>query len=111
MSYTVRLVQSRPNTGVEFWAPPANQIAKLDEWKGSGKIESYTLDTISEDQLSKTMSVTLNAITDFADFETEAVFLEGTNARIAHCAANAISYSVETPDGTIDETDATPLEE
>lgn len=103
MSYTVRLVQSRPNTGVEFWTPPANQIAKLDEWKASGKIESYTLDDISEDQLGKTMSVTLAQITDFADFETDSTFLEGTNARIAHCAANSISYSVETPDGTIDE--------
>jgi len=103
MSYTVRLVQSRPNTDTEFWAPPADQVARLEEWKSAGKIVSYEIANLSEDQKVNTSSVVLNAITDFADFETDSKFLEGTNARIAHCAANAISYSVETPDGTIDQ--------
>tara|TARA_B100000902_G_C27192359_1_gene854561 strand:+ start:680 stop:976 length:297 start_codon:yes stop_codon:yes gene_type:complete len=96
MSYTIRLVQTRPNTGVEFWTPTAGQVAKIEEWVGLGKIESHNLNTISEDQLSKTMSVTLASEADFRDFETDETLLEGTNSRIAHCTANSISYSLET---------------
>ena len=43
MSYTVRLVQSRPNTGVEFYTPGTAQTNKLEEWKTAGKVISYNL--------------------------------------------------------------------
>ena len=54
MSYTVRLVQSRPNTGVEFYTPGTAQTNKLEEWKTAGKVISYNLNSLSADQLTKT---------------------------------------------------------
>ena len=43
MAYNAKLIQSRPNTVVEFWAPSAETIAKLDQFKSEGKIISYSL--------------------------------------------------------------------
>ena len=42
MAYNAKLIQSRPNTVVEFWSPSAETIAKLDQFKSEGKIISYT---------------------------------------------------------------------
>ena len=46
MAYNAKLIQSRPNTVVEFWSQSAETIAKLDQFKSEGKIISYTLNEL-----------------------------------------------------------------
>ena len=98
MSYTVRLVQSRPNTGVEFYTPGSTQLDRLEEWKTAGKIISYNLSSLSADQLTKTSTIEFNAEGNYTEFFADSVFDEGAQARIAHNTANSISYSLETPE-------------
>ena len=98
MSYTVRLVQSRPNTGVEFSSPGSEITTRLEEWKAAGKIESYVLSSISADNLSKTSTIVFGNVGNYAEFFDDTVFNQAAQDRIAHCEANSISYSVETPE-------------
>jgi|TARA_B100000073_G_C23527779_1_gene490744 hypothetical protein len=98
MSYTVRLVQSRPNTGVNFFVPTSAQRDKVEEWKTAGKILSYTLESVSADQLTITSTVEFGSAANYAEFIDDAVFQEAANNRIDHNNANSISYSIETPE-------------
>ena len=52
MSYIRYIKQTRPNTDTAFFSPTAEVVAKMDEYRSTGKIESYNLETISADQLS-----------------------------------------------------------
>tara|TARA_B000000565_G_C23563714_1_gene292497 strand:+ start:108 stop:404 length:297 start_codon:yes stop_codon:yes gene_type:complete len=98
MSYTVRLVQSRPNTGVEFYTPGSTQLDRLEEWKTAGKIISYNLSSLSADQLTKTSSIEFNAEGNYTEFFNDSVFDDAAQARIEYNTANNISYSLETPE-------------
>tara|TARA_B100001939_G_scaffold178384_1_gene153747 strand:+ start:371 stop:667 length:297 start_codon:yes stop_codon:yes gene_type:complete len=98
MSYTVRLVQSRPNTGVEFYTPGSTQLDRLEEWKTAGKIISYNLSSLSADQLTKTSTIEFNAEGNYTEFFGDSVFDEAAQARIEYNTANNISYSLETPE-------------
>jgi len=95
MSYTVKLVQQRPNTGVEFFNPSEAVINKLEEYKSLGKIISYDLLSTSADQLVRTLSVVYNSIEDYTSAINEDVFVESASLRELYCDDNSISWSVE----------------
>ena len=87
--------QTRPNTTVAFFSPSVEVIAKLDEYKASGKIESYTLDTISTDQLNKEIKIVFNNVNSFDEFMTDELIIASASERVEYCANNSISYSLE----------------
>jgi len=95
MSYIRYIKQTRPNTVVAFFSPSVEVIAKLDEYKASGKIESYTLDTISTDQLNKEIKIVFNNVNSFDEFMTDELIIASASERVEHCANNSISYSLE----------------
>lgn len=96
MSYNTRLVQARPNTNVSFFHPSDAVVAKLEEFKAQGKILSINLNQLSEDNLTKTMSVVYNTADDFATCVADQTLAESATARTGHCSANNISFSLET---------------
>jgi len=95
MSYIRYIKQTRPNTAVAFFSPSVEVIAKLDEYKASGKIESYTLDTISTDQLNKEIKIVFNSLDSFDEFMIEKLIIASASERVKYCANNSISYSLE----------------
>tara|TARA_B100000035_G_C20657450_1_gene403764 strand:- start:60 stop:353 length:294 start_codon:yes stop_codon:yes gene_type:complete len=95
MSYIRYIRQTRPNTDTTFFSPTAEVVAKMDEYKSAGKIESYNLETISANQLNKEIKITFNNVTSFNEFMTEDLVLTSASARTNHCTNNSISYSLE----------------
>jgi len=101
MSYTVRLVQSRPNTGVEFYAPGSAQLDRLEEWKTASKIISHSLDNLSADELTKTSSIEFAAGDNCAEYMfDDEIFNDASQTRKDYNTANGISDSLETPEYT-----------
>ena len=94
MAYNAKLIQSRPNTVVEFFAPSADTIAKLDQFKSEGKITSYTLNELDGD-FKRTDTVVYNTEADYSACTADSVLTESTNARATHCTNNGISFSLE----------------
>jgi hypothetical protein len=95
MSYIRYIKQTRPNTDVAFFTPTAETIAKMDEYQTAGKIESYNLETISENNLNKEIKITFDTVYSFDEFMDEEIILNSAAARTSHCVSNAISYSLE----------------
>ena len=96
MSFTAKLIQSRPSTSVEFFSPTSELIARMDELKVEGKIISYDLNQISSDNLIKIMQITYDTADSHTTIINESVFINSANSRANHCAVNGISFSVET---------------
>ena len=95
MSYIRYIKQTRPNTDTVFFSPVAEAVAKMDEYKTAGKIESYNLETISENQLNKEIKITFDNVNSFDEFMTEDLIIASASARTTHCTNNSISYSLE----------------
>lgn len=95
MSYIRKIIQQRLNTGVDFYTPADNVVAKLEEYKASGKIESYSLNILSENTLVKTILITFKDTSSFDEFIGEDVILSSKLARAKHCENNLISTSLE----------------
>ena len=95
MSYIRYIRQTRPNTDTTFFSPTAEVVAKMDEYKSAGKIESYNLETISANQLNKEIKITFDNVTSFNEFISEDLIIESKLARVTHCSNNSISYSLE----------------
>ena len=94
MAYNAKLIQSRPNTVVEFWSPSAETIAKLDQFKSEGKITSYTLNELDGD-FKRTDTVVYKTEEDYTACVSDSVLTQSTNDRATHCTNNGISFSLE----------------
>ena len=96
MAYIRKLIQTRPNTGVDFFTQNADGVAKTNEYVSAGKITADGIvDVISEDQLTKTSTMTFNTQEDYNEYSLESVIEQNKNARVTHCQNNSISWSVE----------------
>lgn len=95
MSYIRYVRQTRLDTDTAFFSPSAEAIAKMDEYKAAGKIESYNLETISENQLNKEIKITFDRVESYDEFNDEDVILDNKGDRTSYCQANYISYSLE----------------
>jgi len=95
MSYTVKLIQSRPNTSVEFFSPSEQVITELNNYISSGQVISYNLNEVSEDQLTKTGTIVYASSDDYLQLKALKTFVDSSASRSAYCAANLISFSLE----------------
>ena len=98
MSYTVKLLQQRNSTNIDFFSWSDNVIKKMEEYKSSGRIISYNSSDISEDKLIKTMVITFNSLDDYTLATNEAVFIDAAVSRKAYCDKHSISWSLEQVD-------------
>ena len=95
MSYIRYIKQTRPNTDVAFFSPSAETITKMVEYQTAGKIESYNLEIISENNLNKEIKITFDNVNSFDEFMNEELIIASASARTTYCQANNISYSLE----------------
>src|SRR5210317_399880 len=95
MSYIRYIKQTRANTDTAFFSPSAEVVAKMDEYRTAGKIESYNLEIISENQLNKEIKITFDNVNSFDEFMDEDIILDSATARTSYCTTNTISYSLE----------------
>ena len=96
MAYTRKLIQTRPNTSVDFFTQNADGVTKTNEYISAGKITADGIvDVISEDQLTKTSTMVFGTQDDYLSYGAEAVIEQNKDARITHCQNNSISWSVE----------------
>jgi len=95
MAHIRRLIQTRPNTDVNFFTPGTNIINLINNYVSSGKIlENYTSIT-SGDELTNTISLKFNTVQDWNEFKSEVVAYDSSVERYNHCSSNSISWSVE----------------
>ena len=96
MAYTQKLIQTRPNTGVDFFTQNADGVTKTNEYISAGKITADGIvDVISEDQLTKTSTITFNTQDDYDEYRAEDIVNQNKDARVIHCQNNSISWSRE----------------
>ena len=95
MSYIRYIKQTRANTDTAFFSPSAEVVAKIDEYRAAGKIESYNLETISENQLNKEIKIVFNSLDSFDEFMIEELIIASATKRGEYCTENFISYSLE----------------
>ena len=70
MAITRRFIQTRPNTDVEFYSPNEESMNKITEYVNLGKT-SGVVTTVSEDNLTKTISITFDNINELDTFKDE----------------------------------------
>ena len=98
MSYTVKLLQQRNSTNIDFFSVSDDVIKKIEEYKSSGSIISYDFSDISEDGLIKTMVITFNSLDDYTLAINEDVFIDSAISRQTYCNEHSISWSIEQVD-------------
>ena len=96
MAYTQKLIQTRPNTGVDFFTQNADGVTKTNEYISAGKITADGLvDVVSEDQLTKTTTIIFNTQDDYNEYRAEEIIKQNREARVLHCQNNSVSWSRE----------------
>jgi len=94
MAKTRNLIQTRPNTDVAFYTPDTNALNKITEYVNAGKT-SGLVTTVSEDNLTQTLSLKFNTDEDYNNFKLEEDIITSSAKRIYYCQYNLISFSVE----------------
>lgn len=94
MAKTRRLIQTRPSVDVSFYTPDTNSLNKITEYVNAGKASALET-TVSENNLTQTLTLTFNTDEDYNNFKLEEVIIAASINRIAHCENNSISFSVE----------------
>jgi len=94
MSYTRKLIQTRPTTDTSFFYPASNVTDRINQYVSEGKAQALESVT-SEDNLTNTISVLFNTTTDWAKFRDEELSITSLAERKDYCSANNISCSVE----------------
>jgi|TARA_B100001094_G_scaffold246309_1_gene242942 hypothetical protein len=84
-----KLIQTRPNTGVEFYSPTDEEFTALNGYM-QRDIEIVT----SEDSLTKTITIALTEA-DHLTLSDNDFFNQAKDDREKYCDSNSITYSIE----------------
>ena len=90
MAKTRKLIQNRPNTGVEFYVPADNIIKIIND--NGGNFQQVT----SEDGLVNTISMTFTDEVYNAMLVNEQL-VEDMDKRLNYCNDNSISFNILDP--------------
>ena len=93
MSYKVRSVYTKPNAEVSLHTPPAGLTTLINTMFDTGKITQKPVETI--DGLNYVYEIIFANEEAYEEYNSQAVVSENYSARLEHCNANSISYSVE----------------
>ena len=93
MSYTVRVVYTKPNDGVSLHSPSAEYTNLINSYFDAGKITSKPSYVASG--LTYTYTMVFNTEADFNEFGAEPPAIANFETRANHCTSNSISYSLE----------------
>ncbi len=93
MSYKVRAVYTKPNAEMSLHTAPAGLFDLVDTMFDEGKIIQKPVKTI--DGLNETFEIIFADKAAFDEWNDNVVVTDNYFARLEHCNANSISYSVE----------------
>ena len=93
MSYTSKVIYTRPSAEVSLFTPSAEFTTLIDTYFNAGKITQKPV--LVEDGLTSTYTTVFKDLDSFNDFKTEQVHKDNYATRATHCANNSISYSLE----------------
>lgn len=93
MSYTVRVVYSKPNDDVALHTPSAEYTNLINSYFDAGKITSKPSYVASG--LTYTYTMVFNTVEDFQAFKLEPAAQANFTTRETYCNTNSISYSLE----------------
>ena len=93
MSYTSKVIYTRPSDEVSLFTPSAEFTTLIDTYFNAGKITQKPV--LVEDGLTSTYTTVFKDLDSFNEFKTEQVHKDNYATRATHCANNSISYSLE----------------
>jgi len=93
MSYTSKVIYTRPNAETSLFTPSAEFTALIDPYFDAGKITSKPVNV--EDGLTNTYTTVFRDLDAFNEFKAEQVHKDNFIVRENHCSVNSISYSLE----------------
>jgi len=93
MSYKVRAIYSKPNAEVSLHTPPEGLIDLINTMFDAGKITQKPVRTI--DGLTETFEIIFADKAAFDEWNNNVLVTDNYAARLEHCNANSISYSIE----------------
>jgi len=93
MSYTSKVIYTRPSAEVSLFTPSAEFTTLIDTYFNAGKITQKPV--LVEDGLTSTYTTVFKDLDSFNEFKTEQVHKDNYATRATHCANNSISYSLE----------------
>jgi|TARA_B100001094_G_scaffold178295_1_gene172309 hypothetical protein len=94
MAYWVLATYTRTSTETAWFPHSADIVAKVNEYKDSGKIVHYEIKE-SDNQLNQYIKIGFSNIAESLNFKDEPVVESNETARIAYGDSNPISWSVE----------------
>ena len=94
MAYWILATYTRANTDTAWFSPSAEVVAKVNEYKDSGKIEHYEIKE-SDDQLNQYIKIGFSNLAESLNFKKEDVVNANETARIAYGESNPVSWNVE----------------
>ena len=95
MSYKFRATYTKPNAEVSLHTPPAGLYDLVDTMFNEGKITQKPVRTI--DGLNETYEIIFADKAAYDEWNSKAVVTNNYAARLEHCNANSISFSIEGP--------------
>ena len=93
MSYTIRVIYTKPNDGVSLHNPSTEYTNLINSYFDAGKITSKPSYVTSG--LTYTYTMVFNTEADFEAFKLEPAAQSNYSTRETHCNNNSISYSLE----------------
>ena len=91
MTKTRKLIQQRPNTGVEFYVPEASIIKIIND--NGGNFQQVT----SDDGLTNTISMTFSDEVYYNAMMVNEQLANDMKKRVKYCEDNSISFNILDP--------------
>ena len=85
---TRKLIQTRPNTSVDFFTPSAEVLNLLNQYT-----ESAVTTVVSDDNLTQTITVIMNE-TDYNSLDGNAILENSKTDRENYCNNNSITFNI-----------------
>ena len=94
MAYWVLAKYSRNSTDTAWFSPSEEVVAKVNEYKDSGKIVHYEVKE-TDDKLNQFVKIGFSDVDESLNFKEEALIKSLETARVAYGESNPVSWSVE----------------
>tara|TARA_A100000164_G_scaffold150316_1_gene133400 strand:- start:168 stop:479 length:312 start_codon:yes stop_codon:yes gene_type:complete len=94
MAYWILATYTRTNTDTAWFSPSEEVVAKVNEYKDSGKIVHYEIKE-SDNQLNQYIKIGFSDVAESSNFKEDSLIKSLEAARVSYGESNPVSWSVE----------------
>ena len=94
MAYWILATYTRANTDTAWFSPAADTVAKVNEYKDSGKIVHYEVKE-SDNQLNQFIKIGFSDVAESLNFKDEDVIQANDTARLSYSDTNSVNWNIE----------------